>query len=709
VPNNVDITVTSTDRTGPGVDSATANVKKLSGAVSSAGQTMKGVVAADELRKAADAVKDFVNDSINAASNLEQSVGGTEAVFKEASGRISDFAKTSAESVGLSENDFRNFTTVIGGQLKRMTGDIDFAAGKSIELSQIAADLAATYGGTTKEAMEAFSAALRGEADPAERFNLNLKVGVVQAKAVELGLAKSTKEVSQAAMAQATYALITDQAKDALGQFNRETDTAAHKQQVANAEMENAKAALGEGLLPIFSAAADAVGKIAKGFGELPGPVQEAITVVAGLGAAYAVLVPKIIAVKTATKELGITMQSTKAFIAGPWGLAIGAAIALVTAFTIAQHDSAAEAQALSEQLDFQKGAFDENNRKIIAAKLEEEGLLKTARELGISTETLTSAILGDADARKELNIHTIALNKNSSDAVVKHMQFNTAVTELMKTTDEASKAQTRKTTATKSDTIANQSNVKTIDDQIAAMKQQAKAVQDQFDPMAKLIHAQQTVAEKQKDLTEAIKKHGKHSDAAKQAELDLAAAILDSGTAAADVVEKFNGKLDPALRQILKQGGLTASQIKDIEKQFVAAKKAGDKFATTYDAQANVTFQVHGLGSIRFDAEGNPVRHAPAPKKPATHHAAGGVIGAGAQTYNPSEEIAQLPSGTTILPRGASQAMLNGMSGGSNKLQIEMILPRATGFAFLDAIIEGIRYKVGTDGNNDPVTYLKR
>lgn len=699
MPNNVDITVTSTDKTGPGINSADANVKKLGQTVSETGSIFRGVLAADALQEASRQVAAFVNSSIQAAANLEQAVGGTEAVFKEAAGAISDFAKTSASSVGLSENDFRNFTTIIGGQLKRMTGDVDFAVNKSIELTKVAADLAATYGGTTKEAMEAFSAALRGEADPAERFNLNLKVSAVQAKAVELGLAKSALTVSDTAKAQATYALIMEQSSDALGQFNRETDSASHKQQVATAEIENAKAALGQGLLPIYASAASAVGNLAKGFGELPKPVQESITVVAGLGAAYAILAPKIVAAKVATQQLGITMAGTKAFIAGPWGLAIAAAVTLLTAFTMGQKEAAARVNELANALDFQKGALDENNRKVIAAKLEEEGLLKLAKELNVNTETLTSAILGDADAREQLNLRTINLNKNSTEATVKQKQFNDAVSQMIKDTDAASTAQGRKTDATKTDTLANVKNTDSIQDQIDAMVKQAKALQDQFDPMAKLIHSQQEVAEKQRDYTEAVKEHGKKSREAKEAELDLAEAILDMGVAATTAQGTFSGKLDPALRATLKAGGATEEQIRDIEKQLIAAKKAGDKFATTYNATANLTVKVHGLGSFHFDKlTGDP-----------TGHASGGVIGAGMQSYNPNEEIAELPSGTTILPRGASQAMLNGMGGGNQTLQLEMVMPRATGLAWLDALIEGIRFKVGTEGANDPVTYLKR
>lgn len=133
--------------------------------------------AVDLAQNAVRSVSAFVGESLTQFSDLEQAVGGTEAVFGTASKVIDDFAKTSAESVGLSEAEFRDATTLIGGQLKRMTGDVQLAADQSVILIQTGADLAATYGGTTKQAVEALGSAFRGEADPAERFNLDLKIG----------------------------------------------------------------------------------------------------------------------------------------------------------------------------------------------------------------------------------------------------------------------------------------------------------------------------------------------------------------------------------------------------------------------------------------------------------------------------------------------------------------------------------------------------
>jgi hypothetical protein len=50
----------------------------------------------------------------------------------------------------------------------------------------------------------------------------------------------------------------------------------------------------------------------------------------------------------------------------------------------------------------------------------------------------------------------------------------------------------------------------------------------------------------------------------------------------------------------------------------------------------------------------------------------------------------------------------MQGFGGGGGTTKLEVVMPRATGLAWLDALIEGIRFKVQTAGNNDPATYLK-
>lgn len=266
-----------------------------------------------------------------AAADLEQAVGGTAAVFGDTSDKIDAFAKSAAQSMGLSEREFRQSTTSFGGQLKGLGFTLDAAADKSVELTKVAADLAATYGGTTAEAVQALGAALRGEADPAERFNLFLNQTRVNAKAVELGLAATTSQVSANAKAQATLALITEQSADALGQFGREADTAAGAQARMRAELENAVAALGQGVAPIIGDLASGIGGLASRFNELPAPIQGTIskaatfgTVATGALGAMSLLTGKVLEGRQRFRDLSIELPRTSRALKG-LGVAAGA------------------------------------------------------------------------------------------------------------------------------------------------------------------------------------------------------------------------------------------------------------------------------------------------------------------------------------------------------------------------------------------------
>lgn len=266
--------------------------------------------------KALAAVKEFVDDSVRAYSQLEQAVGGTEAVFGPAGRAIDEFGKKSADAIGLSESEFRTATTSIGGQLKRMTGDVDFAAEHSIILTQVAADLAATYGGTTAEAVGALGAAFRGEADPAERFNLDLKVGRVNAKALQMGLADASGAISDQARAQALLALITEQSADAQGQFAREADTVEGAAQRANAAIENQKAVMGEALVPVKELqtavgllGAKTMGVLANAFLDLTGKISEAESVTRNFQILTGQTADSLEAAVTINKEYGVSFE----------------------------------------------------------------------------------------------------------------------------------------------------------------------------------------------------------------------------------------------------------------------------------------------------------------------------------------------------------------------------------------------------------------
>lgn len=192
------------------------------------------------------------------AADLEQSTGAVEAVFKTAARQIKGFSVKSATALGITRNEYQELATVIGSQLKNAGTPIDQLAGKTNNLISTGADLAAMYGGTTKEAVEALSSALKGERDPIERYGVTLKQSMIDAKAAALGFTDVSSAQAQAA---ATLALISEQTADAHGAFARETNTLSHQLQVAKAKAGDLAAQFGSYLLPAATKAATLLNK----------------------------------------------------------------------------------------------------------------------------------------------------------------------------------------------------------------------------------------------------------------------------------------------------------------------------------------------------------------------------------------------------------------------------------------------------------------
>ena len=140
---------------------------------------------------------------------------------------------------------------------------VEDSATKTNDLIGLGADLSSMFGGTTADAVDALSSALKGEMDPIEKYGISLNDATLQAQAASMGLGDLYKSGDRNAKMQATLAAITAQSGKAVGNFAREADTAQGQQQRMTASFENAKAALGEALLPALTAAASKLAEFA--------------------------------------------------------------------------------------------------------------------------------------------------------------------------------------------------------------------------------------------------------------------------------------------------------------------------------------------------------------------------------------------------------------------------------------------------------------
>ena len=409
----------STKKLGADVEAVGTKSKGLEGSAKGAGGALKGMAVAGAA-VAGTALVAFLQDAVSAAGDLEQSVGGVDAVFKGSADTIHEFGKNSAEAVGLSTNEFNQLVTVTGAMLKNK-GLEDFAD-KSLQLVQIGADLSATYGGSAKEAVEALNAAMRGESDPIERYGISLNETAVNAELAAKGLGNLEGAALEQAKAQARIEIIMRQSADATGAFAREADTLQGQQQRLNAEWENAKASLGEALLPALTnvtsmmrGGLDVVLATAAAFEDIPGPVKMAVGALIALHLLKGPLGGFLSGTITQVKTLGTTLKSggiaggAKAAgsalmgaFGGPLGIAVGIGAAALTYWWEEGQKANAIADELRDTIDKTTGAFTDLSRETVKNKL--LGDLSTEditrmQQLGVNFDDLAQAALDGGPA----------------------------------------------------------------------------------------------------------------------------------------------------------------------------------------------------------------------------------------------------------------------------------------------------------------------
>lgn len=259
--------IVAKDSTKAGTDSAGRNFDKLKAKVDAAGKSGAGLGAkfksgvagiASVTDKVALAFAAFGGYAVKSASDAQQSLGATQAIFGKSADDIIGRSKEAATKYGLSANQYRDSANLIASLFKNQGVSQDKLAGQTDKMIAKASDLAAVFGGPTSDAVDALGSAFKGEFDPLEKYGITLNQTTINAEAMRLAHAKTQKAFDKLSPAQqkayqqqATLNLINKQSADSTGQFAAQTNTSAEKLQIVKAKFENTAAAVGTKLLPV--------------------------------------------------------------------------------------------------------------------------------------------------------------------------------------------------------------------------------------------------------------------------------------------------------------------------------------------------------------------------------------------------------------------------------------------------------------------------
>lgn len=299
----------SSDKAKKGLKSVKDQAADTQGGLGKLGKFMSGAFAGVIAAVSFGAVIGQMKEAIQLAGDYQQSVGAIDSIFKDQAGKMHSKADSAAVDVGLDKNAYNELGSVLGAQLKNAGTPMDELSDKTSNLITLGADLSSMFGGTTKEAIEAVSSALKGEMDPIEKYGITLSAAALEAEALSKGLikpivdadlvadattkmqvaqkkhnetvAKYGKDSMEAAKSQvalnsaerafdkatagkipklegeakalAVQSALYAQSADAQGNFGKESETLQGQQQRLNAEVANMKIAAGTAFLPAMT------------------------------------------------------------------------------------------------------------------------------------------------------------------------------------------------------------------------------------------------------------------------------------------------------------------------------------------------------------------------------------------------------------------------------------------------------------------------
>ncbi len=534
----------------------------------------------------------FVKDSVRAFSDLTESTNAVAVQFAEGASIITEFGETAAVAVGLAQSKFQQLSIATGALVSNFISDNRAAAREVISFTQRAADVASVFNVDVTVALRAFQSAVQGQSRPIRQFGVLLDDFSVRAKAVALGLAETTGEVTQQEKAQARLALIYEQTEKTVGDFAATSDDLANKTRIVGEEMEDAKAIIGEALEPVMQ---DLLDLVRDGLIPVMIDLVPVIEAVAGaLGATAREAEPFFAFVGRAVRDLGAL---TDAFISddiailtvnkalnniivtqrkgGSGAVAFANGISTLTDLLILDKEAldllsaATQFHGDQEAVALQLALEDGRARGVLAEQLAvlEDALLVQVAAMGLDVEA-REALIASFGLEEAVARQTVATNATLSESLDEHrdklIATATAQSEAARFAGTAEGAARRlgAQTAILAGQVAGARD--RFIEEAEAIRGVARAQAEAANPLLKLLGAQSRVRDAQQAIIDVQEDDEASSQDLFDAKVDLLEAQLGLEGATADAVDKIQDG-ETAFFELAIQAGLSEGFIRDL------------------------------------------------------------------------------------------------------------------------------------------------
>lgn len=205
--------------------------------------------------------------AVDAAKDAELAATSVDRAFGDAAGKVHAFADNAAESVGISTAEYESLAATFGTAVQGMGLSAEEAATKTDGLLTAAGDLALAVGTDVPTAASALSGALRGEFDALSEFGVKIDDATVLAGLAAKGITDPVTGLAPAIGSAEYQQELLNQVMGLSGTtysgYRAETDTTTERTQLMTASFDDAKAKLGEALLPALGWVAEKLTDVA--------------------------------------------------------------------------------------------------------------------------------------------------------------------------------------------------------------------------------------------------------------------------------------------------------------------------------------------------------------------------------------------------------------------------------------------------------------
>ncbi len=336
-------------------------------------------------------IVNFAGSAINQASDLAESANAVDVAFGDAADRILKLGENASTAVGLSATDFNQFAVQFSGFAKQLTSDEQDIVDVTEEISGRVADFASVMNLDVPDAASKFQSALSGSAEVLRPYGIDVSDAAIKQQLLTDGLWDGEGALTESEKVMGRYRAIMEQTEQMAGDFANTSDGLANSQRILKADIENAKATIGEAMIPALESLMGVAKPLLEAFTALPEGVQQfgvlSLGAVGGAKAFSGVL-----------QGLGGNAKFANKMA---FGLTGTLGVLLVQFEAIQKHEErvAGGATSMADALEQSGGVLDEHAENLLRTKMSTGDLGDAIELLNVDLDDMIDAASGDADA----------------------------------------------------------------------------------------------------------------------------------------------------------------------------------------------------------------------------------------------------------------------------------------------------------------------